>query len=425
MSEEHPLFLHIKNNDFCAFRKYLQQFGVPMIRNERGESLLIVAVRENALKSIRLLAVNKEVLEAIDFKGNTPLMVACKLGFTDAVKCLIDAKADIDAQNVFGKTALMYAAFILNSEIVELLATHGANTGLVDTAGNSAYTYLKKHPSPLLNDLSTKRKIKNALGSHTDDTQRPVKKARVNSFLELLGKKQSPNAIRRVFWTIVVLVAFVLIPAAPSLTDSRVIFLLLVACCAFTADYFRYTIDVMRYVPAHDEKEIKTSFSQANLSLAFLSTLFNFGFKDLKLSCQDLVCNKIQSQARRMLLFPISVLVISLLLVVSIVLNVQENLVYTLLLLVCLSFILGIILEFIRRRFALKNMYKLLDEEAETFMQIALAKINQPHSIQSTALYLRAFETTGQLMVRNVDLELAISRFLSPVMLLVTFGLPC
>ena len=59
---------------------------------------------------------------------------------------LIEARAYIDAQDIYGRTALIYAASRNTDDVVELLIDAGADIELKDTAGFSAYDYgMKNH----------------------------------------------------------------------------------------------------------------------------------------------------------------------------------------------------------------------------------------------------------------------------------------
>jgi ankyrin repeat protein len=59
-------------------------------------------------------------------KGRTPLLSASHMGHVDAVRLLLDAGADVEAQNEGGKTALMYAAQYGHASVARLLIERGA-----------------------------------------------------------------------------------------------------------------------------------------------------------------------------------------------------------------------------------------------------------------------------------------------------------
>ena len=58
--------------------------------------------------------------------GATPLFVASQNGYTEIVKQLIRAKADVNAANKNGATPLQIASQKRHTEIAKLLRAHGA-----------------------------------------------------------------------------------------------------------------------------------------------------------------------------------------------------------------------------------------------------------------------------------------------------------
>ena len=70
--------------------------------------------------------------------GNTALITATKRGQKDVVIALIDAGADLNAQNIFEMSALMRAAEFGWNKIVEVLIEARAQVDLRDKKGNSA-----------------------------------------------------------------------------------------------------------------------------------------------------------------------------------------------------------------------------------------------------------------------------------------------
>jgi ankyrin repeat protein len=77
------------------------------------------------------------------YQGITPLNKVAKMGYSDShlrqlLTLLLQAKADIDARDARGRTALMAAARADRATVVELLIARGANTTLTDCAGQTA-----------------------------------------------------------------------------------------------------------------------------------------------------------------------------------------------------------------------------------------------------------------------------------------------
>jgi ankyrin repeat protein len=94
-------------------------------------------IRENNLPELKALVGQKSAATVADSRGITPLMYAAEIGSLDAMRLLIDLGADVNAQNAFGSTALMWS--VSDPAKVRLLLDHGAQ---VNTAAKSGRTAL-------------------------------------------------------------------------------------------------------------------------------------------------------------------------------------------------------------------------------------------------------------------------------------------
>lgn len=106
-------------------RSLLQRgFDPNTVDEQRGDTGLIIAVREDAGKVVDLLLNTKDVnLDARARNGDTALMMAAYKGKYDLVKALLDKGAE---PNQTGWAALHYAAAVGNNPIVQLLLDHSA-----------------------------------------------------------------------------------------------------------------------------------------------------------------------------------------------------------------------------------------------------------------------------------------------------------
>jgi ankyrin repeat protein len=95
------------------------------------------AIRENNLAQLKALLDQKGSPNVTDDREITPLMYAAEIGSVDAMRLLIDRGADVNAQNAFGSTALMWS--VSDPAKVRLLLDHGAQ---VNTAAKSGRTAL-------------------------------------------------------------------------------------------------------------------------------------------------------------------------------------------------------------------------------------------------------------------------------------------
>jgi ankyrin repeat protein len=100
------------------------------------------AIRDNNLTELKVLLDQKAPdpkasADTADNHGITPLMYAAEIGSLDAMRLLLDRGADVNAQNAFGSTALMWS--VSDAAKVRLLLDHGAQ---VNTAARSGRTAL-------------------------------------------------------------------------------------------------------------------------------------------------------------------------------------------------------------------------------------------------------------------------------------------
>lgn len=118
-------FRAAKLDDVKTVRALLQRgFDPNTVEEERGETGLIIAVREDATKVFDLLLNTKDInLNARARNGDSALMIAAYKGRYDAVKTLLDKGAE---PNQTGWAPLHYAAAVGNNQIVQLLLDHSA-----------------------------------------------------------------------------------------------------------------------------------------------------------------------------------------------------------------------------------------------------------------------------------------------------------
>lgn len=69
--------------------------------------------------------------------GNTPLHVATVWGQVEAISCLLDHGADIDAIGEFGETALHVAVQMGHVEAARILLARGASRGVANELGKT------------------------------------------------------------------------------------------------------------------------------------------------------------------------------------------------------------------------------------------------------------------------------------------------
>lgn len=115
----------VKFNDVRTVQSLLAKgMDANTLEAERGETVLMIALREKSMKVVELLLKQPEIkLEARAQNGDTALMLAAYLGNRAAVTQLLDAGAEV---NQTGWAALHYAAINGDVKIIALLLEHAA-----------------------------------------------------------------------------------------------------------------------------------------------------------------------------------------------------------------------------------------------------------------------------------------------------------
>ena len=135
-------------------------------RGYKGETGLHIVTRQRQLDWVGFLLQKGANPNIGNADGDTPLIVASRIGFEEAARFLLQYKANVDAMNRRGETALIVAVQQRQPRMVELLMKSGADPDKTDhAAGYSARDYAKRDTrNPGLLKLiettaSTKKKV--------------------------------------------------------------------------------------------------------------------------------------------------------------------------------------------------------------------------------------------------------------------------
>jgi ankyrin repeat protein len=93
------------------------------------------AIRENHLSGLKQLLRDKANASLADSRGVTPLMYAAQVGSVEAMRLLVEQGADVNAQNDYGSTALMWS--VSEPSKVRLLLDHGARVNIAAKSGRT------------------------------------------------------------------------------------------------------------------------------------------------------------------------------------------------------------------------------------------------------------------------------------------------
>lgn len=105
---------------------------------------LFEAIRKEDLISVKqILDKDRSLLNQIDERGSTPLLLASYLGFEEMTDYLLSLRPDLDVQDASGNTALMGVCFKGHTEIARKLLQAGVNPNLKNTMGDTAISFAK------------------------------------------------------------------------------------------------------------------------------------------------------------------------------------------------------------------------------------------------------------------------------------------
>ncbi len=136
----------------------------------KQESNLITTVEKGDAKTAsNLLAKGNININDTNTWGETALIIASRWGFTEIVRMLLDAGADVDIQAYYGDTALMVAAEQGRGEIVRMLLRAEADITLKNKDGKKASDMARE--SSLWNQNNGHDEVLKILEKHQKDVQ--------------------------------------------------------------------------------------------------------------------------------------------------------------------------------------------------------------------------------------------------------------
>ena len=126
--------------------KYLIQLGAePVAVNKDKETPLMLAVKAGQTQAVQILYAYYDQKLDRDIEGNSLLISAAMNGRKEALTYLLkESKAEINAQNLVGKTALIIAAEYGYKEIVAVLLQNGADPLIKSKEEKMALEYARQ-----------------------------------------------------------------------------------------------------------------------------------------------------------------------------------------------------------------------------------------------------------------------------------------
>lgn len=128
-------FAHARAGDDLALQSLLDRGVPPNVRNEKGDSLLMLASYNRHAGASRLLLLRGVDPKLANDRGQTPLAGAAFKGDAEIAKLLLDHGAAPDGAGPDGKTPLMFAAMFDRPQLIDLLLSRGADPARTDASG--------------------------------------------------------------------------------------------------------------------------------------------------------------------------------------------------------------------------------------------------------------------------------------------------
>lgn len=147
-SDAYNFLKAVKDRDGEKAMQLVQKPGSTLVNSRdytSGETALHIVVARRDLTWLSFLLGKGANPNIVDKDGNTPLMHATQLRFTDGVRLLGENGAQVDKPNDSGETPLIRAVQLRDLALVRLLVSLGANPDRRDAiAGMSARDYAER-----------------------------------------------------------------------------------------------------------------------------------------------------------------------------------------------------------------------------------------------------------------------------------------
>lgn len=162
----------VRDRDVNKAKALIDKPGSTIINSrdgDNGETALMIAIKRRDAPWLAFLLQNGADPNMKDREGNTPLIVASMNAFSDGVRLMLAGKAQVDATNGRGETALIKSVQMKDATSVQLLLNAGADPDRTDSfAGMSARQYaerdIRSGPVAKMMEEAPKKEKKPAMG---------------------------------------------------------------------------------------------------------------------------------------------------------------------------------------------------------------------------------------------------------------------
>lgn len=172
----------IRTSNFAHVQWWLSNGAqIDYISPTKRRTLLHLAAQFASKEICAYLIAKKANLNSVDYRGNTPLMLAVKRKTSQVHTTFLQAGADIDAVNQKGESALKIASSYFNQDAIEEIIPCMVN----------------RQEEKILSDLilDTKNKIKKSLGEDSNNPEEYF--LRANNIDEMYGTLIGKLAIEK------------------------------------------------------------------------------------------------------------------------------------------------------------------------------------------------------------------------------------
>jgi uncharacterized protein len=148
-SDSYNFLKAVKDRDVNTAIELSSKPGTTVVNTrdgDTGEAAIHIVARRGDLGWLGLLYQKGANLNLKDREGNTPLILAALARWADGVATLIRLKAQVNAQNRLGETALLKAVQVRDLELTKTLLDAGASPDMADNSGTSPRSAAESDP---------------------------------------------------------------------------------------------------------------------------------------------------------------------------------------------------------------------------------------------------------------------------------------
>ncbi len=148
-SDSYNFLKAVRDRDVNKAIEFADKPGTTIVNvrdSDNGEGAIHIVTKRGDLGWLGLLYQKGANLNLKDRDGNTPLILASISRWGDGISTLLRLKAQVNAQNRLGETALLKAVQARALDIAKLLIEAGANPDIADNSGISARMAAENDP---------------------------------------------------------------------------------------------------------------------------------------------------------------------------------------------------------------------------------------------------------------------------------------